>query len=123
MRKYTMNQEIKTPFDVFVANPTKRISSAKVILDIVKAGQTTDGSPDFSPEMKAEFGNFINVLCESEFIRKADVPDNAFPYRLTWKGLCFLDTLNVLAQMTENFTRATNSPQEFSAQLAAFSFH
>jgi len=111
-----------TPFDVFHVTPLKRISASKIILEAVKISQSKDGEPDFLPEILAEYGNFINCLCEAGFIRKVENNDGGFPYRLTWKGLCFHDAITELENLTKN-NIPLDSVQGCLTHLAVFSFH
>ena len=110
-------------FELLQVSAIQRISAAKVVLDYVKTKQSQDWIPDFEPDMKEEYSCLINFLCEAGFIRKAEIPDNAFPYRITWKGLCFIDTANELEQISKNNTYYHESIQDFMIKLAALSFH
>ena len=110
-----------SPFDVFDVTPVQRIAATKLILSIVRQLQAKDGGTDFRPDVKSEYHNFINFLCEVGFIRKVKDLDDGFPYRLMWKGLCFLDTVNFLEQISK--IHPPDSIQGLNAQLAVFAFH
>jgi len=99
----------------------KRISAARELLLAVQNKQSTDGALDFPQDLTEEYGSHLNVLCTNGFIRKCDVPDGGFPYRITWKGLCFLDICTLHEQVANE--HAPNSPQGVMVQVAMFSFH
>jgi len=111
-----------TPFDVFHATPLKRVTASKIILEAVKINQSKDGEPDFQPRILAEYGNFIHCLCEAGFIRKVENNDGGFPYRLTWKGLCFHDAIIEFNNLMKNDI-SIDTVHGYLAQLTVFSFH
>ena len=96
---------------------TKRISIACVILKIIKEKEAVDGTPDLSEKDKVLYSNEIKLLCDAGFLREIPVTEGGLPYRITWKGLSFLDTF-------ELFNQAPSDPIAwYIAQLVMFSFH
>jgi hypothetical protein len=100
---------------------TKRVSEARTILLAVKNKQSTDGAFDFPHEFSEEFKRHLDVLCINNFIQKCEVADDGFPYRITWKGHCFLDVCDLYDQISKK--HPSDSPQGVMVQLAMFSFH
>ena len=99
----------------------KRIGAARAILEAVKAEQTKDGASGISEDMKMEFGYYVDLLRHDGFIRQINVTDDAFQYRITWKGIAFLDLLKIYDDVKE--TEPPDSLKAFIIQQMLFSFH
>lgn len=99
----------------------KRIATAMALLSSIKDHQEKDGAPALPPDMMQEFGSYINLLCEAGLLRKIDVPENALPYRITWKGLCFIDTAKWQQKLSEHY--AFESVPGIVAWSCLVSFH
>jgi len=100
-----------------------RIGAAKGVLLQIKKWQAVDGAPDFPPTIGMDAKDYLKLLCDAGFIRRVKTKEGGFPYRITWKGLCFLDTHAVLDCLGTDKTNVGNSVQDVLVALAAFSFH
>jgi len=99
----------------------KRISAAGIILNAIRTNQSKDGVLDLPPTIKSEYGDYIRLLCEAGFVRKIEVSENGLPYRITWEGLCFLDTFELFNQATK--VHSADAVQGFIAMFSIFLFY
>jgi len=74
----------------------RRILTAREILEVIRKQQTVHGSPDFPDGISEEADAMIPLLCEAGLAREINVTEGGFRFRITWKGLCFLDTAYLL---------------------------
>jgi len=103
----------------------RRIRDVQFLLERIKTLQTEDGAPNV-PFSVLPPGNFyLEFLLKNGYIRKIAVaPDDAMPYRIEWKGLCFLDAVGMFDQATQEHTAgADNAAQLFMAKIAVVTFH
>jgi len=99
----------------------RRINNAREILEFVRNRQAVDGSPDYPDGMVEEFDAMIPLLCEAGLVREIDVTEGGFRFRITWKGLCFLDTSYILAE-TFATIKDDGDIRLLTARLAAATF-
>lgn len=109
----------------YLVTAHQRLNAAASVLLRIKTLQERDTAPDLPQEEKDEFGCRISLLYEAGLIRKTNasdgVPEGMLPYRITWKGLAFIDTFLWLDRSLK--IHAPNSIQNDLAWLAALSFH
>lgn len=98
-----------------------RISTAYALLIKIKKGQTIDGMSDLPHETMINYGSDIQQLLDAGFVRKINISEGGLPYRITWKGLSFIDTYELLSQVRVNLP--PDSIQAAIAWLSVVSFH
>ncbi|MCL2744798.1 MAG: hypothetical protein FWE67_13200 [Planctomycetaceae bacterium] len=99
-----------------------RINTAREILEIVRTRQAVQGSADYPDGVVEEFDAMIPLLCEAGLAREIDATEGAFRFRITWKGLCFLDTAYILAESFDSI-KDDGDVRLIVARLTAAAFH
>jgi len=99
-----------------------RINTAREILEVIRKQQAVDGSPDFPDGISEEADAMMPLLCEAGLIREITVTEGGFRFRITWKGLCFLDTAYFFAA-AHKFIEDDQDARVWIATLAATTFH
>jgi len=94
----------KTLFSEQFSDALNRIRRAYKVLQQI---QMPDGAPTFPHGGQPALDDYVSLLLEAGFIRKVDVPNDALQYRVTWKGLSFLDTVALWKQIEQNETADT----------------
>ena len=84
-------------------------------------GEPTSFVPELVPDknLAKEFTYFANKLSQNGFLERVEIPgcEGVKAYRITWKGLCFLDLYEIAARHT------SDSLEALVADIALASFH
>jgi hypothetical protein len=97
-----------------------RLGEAKAILEQIKQWQDVDGQSDFPYGALQKYDDYTKLFCDAGFLREVKVTEGGLRFRITWKGLCFLDVIDLFDRVSsQKFTDEEALP----AIIAAFSFH
>ena len=87
----------------------------------IAGGEPTSFAPEDIPDgsLAKEFTYFANKLSQNGFIERVEVPDDegVKAYRITWKGLCFMDLYEIAIR------HSNDSLEALVADIALASFH
>ena len=112
------------PFDF-----DRRIQTSTLILQQIKERQFEHGESNPGHFVLTESKYCIELLCGAGFLREIPITEGGLRFRITWKGLCFLDAvelyeqaiIELAAQQKENKVDPFASLRCFTAKVAVAS--
>lgn len=98
-----------------------RLPVTRGVLEYVRDEALKEVAKDMSPKDKESFDKYIPLLIDAHFIREIPVSENGLPYRITWKGLSFLETYSLFDE--QNVNANAKSPLSILLYAALLSYY
>jgi hypothetical protein len=101
----------------------ERICKARKLLEMFKIRQTVHGMPDYPAGVRDDADELVHHFISAGFLREIPVTEGGLRFRITWKGLCFLDTAYLLDHVMKDTENPDYCTHRLHAMLTALSFY